>query len=100
MTTYRRVPRAAAVADLRSAPGNDEPPADAPEPPAQQTAQELQGVLDDAFERGILEEPASAAEARAQGVSAARLDTFDGESVLVETVEPKARKPRKPKASK
>lgn len=94
MATYRRVPRAAVVADLRNAPGNDEQPTAAP---SEQSQKEMQGVLDDAYEQGILEEPAKAAEARKQGVVAARIDTVAGEQVLVETVEPKPRKSRKAK---
>ncbi len=55
----------------------------------------MQTVLDEAHEQGILEEPADASEAREQGVSAARIDTVDGEQVLVERVEPKTPKPRR-----
>ena len=72
----------------------------ADEPPAKMSQRDLQAVLDDAHEQGILEEPAKAAEVREQGVVAARIDTDDGEPVLVETVEPKRRKPRKAKAQK
>lgn len=78
------------------------PAAESPseEAPAKQTQKDLQAVLDDAHEQGILEEPAKAAEVREQGVTAARIDTVEGEQVLVETVDPKARKPRKRKAKK
>ena len=72
----------------------------ADEPPAKQSQKDLQVVLDDAHEQGILEEPAKAAEVREQGVIGARIDIDDGEPVLVETVEPKARKLRKTKAQK
>lgn len=87
MARYRVIPPR--IADLRQAPGNGETVVD---PPARQTRAELQSVLDEAHDAGILEEPADATEAAAQGVTAAAIDTVDGEQVLVETVEPKKRK--------
>lgn len=67
-------------------------------PPARQSEENLQAVLDQAHEQGILEEPADASEAREQGVTAARIDTVEGESVLVERVESK--KPRRKRKAK
>lgn len=69
-------------------------------PPARQSEENLQAVLDEAHEQGILDEPADAAQAREQGVVAARIDTVDGEQVLVERVEPKKKARRKRKTKR
>jgi HK97 family phage portal protein len=65
-----------------------------PQAPPQAVPRLLQAVLDDAHEQGILEEPANAAEAVQQGVTAARIDTVEGEQVLVERVDPTPRRRR------
>lgn len=55
---------------------------------AQQTQDQIQEVLDQAHEQGILEEPASAEAAMAAGVVAASIEERGGETVLVEEVAP------------